>query len=399
MAPQGTHPEFLDLPWNEPLEEWTSERLIEVTAGIHRHVVRFVRYGGRLYALKEMPDPLVKHEYQLLRHLAEVNIPCVEVTGIVTERGREMDGILITRHLPFSLPYRALFTGHGVPDLRDRLLDGLAGLLVRLHLVNFFWGDCSLSNTLFRRDAGALTAYLVDSETGELQPSLSEPRRLHDVEIAVENIAGELWDIAAAVGSIGLDPIETAESLRSCYLSLWEEVTHEDIITSQERYRIEERIRRLNDLGFDVTEFELESLPDGRFRLRLEPQVVESGHHRRRLQALTGLVVQENQARRLLHDLDRFSARITEQSGNTIPTSVITRRWLEERFEPAVAAIPEDLRGRLEPAELYHQILEHRWYMAEEAGHDISFADAIASFINDVLPNAPVEELVIEPDA
>lgn len=403
MAPQSTHPQFLDLPWDQPLASWQSERLVEIIAGYHRHVVRFVRYESSLYALKELPERLVHREYRLLRSLAAENIPCVEVVGIVTDRGSidgdELDAILITRHLPFSLPYRALFSGHGVQQLRDRLLDGLAGLLVQLHLTNFFWGDCSLSNTLFRRDAGALAAYLVDVETGELQPTLSDRRRLHDLDIATENVAGELFDVGADVGPIALDPIETAEGLRDCYLNLWEELTHEDVIAPNERFRIEERIRRLNELGFDVQEFELESLPDGHYQLRLEPQVVEPGHHRRRLHLLTGLLVQENQARRLLHDIDRFRARIEEREGHSLPMTIVTRHWLDERFEPAVAAVPRELRGKLEPAELYHQILEHRWYLAEEAGHDITFDAAINSFVEQVLPHVPEEEAVIDPDA
>ena len=69
-------------------------------------------------------------------------------------------------------------------------------LLVRLHLAGFFWGDVSLSNTLFRRDAGAFAAYLVDAETGELHDRLSDGQREHDLDIARVNIAGELMDLA-----------------------------------------------------------------------------------------------------------------------------------------------------------------------------------------------------------
>ena len=65
------HPDFLDLPWDEPLAEWESERLVEVVRGIHRHVVRFVEYDAApapaLYALKEMPAPIARREYSLLR--------------------------------------------------------------------------------------------------------------------------------------------------------------------------------------------------------------------------------------------------------------------------------------------------------------------------------------------
>ncbi|MFW6074980.1 MAG: DUF4032 domain-containing protein [Chloroflexota bacterium] len=406
MVPQSKHPDFLDLPWEIPLSEWESERLVEITHGIHRHVVRFVSYDDRLYALKELPQRLAEREYRLLRRLSAEGIPVVEVVGVVTDRGgipwpgagqaaSVPDAVLITQHLPFSLPYRSLFTGHGMPDLCDRLLDALAGLLVRLHLVNFFWGDCSLSNTLFRRDAGALAAYLVDAETGEMQPSLSRGMRNYDIEIASENIAGELLDVQAEVGDIGLDPIETAQDLERRYADLWIELTREDIIGPHERYRIDNRLHRLNELGFDVSEFELTTVPEG-YRLRLEPQVVEPGHHRRRLHSLTGLHVQENQARRLLHDIERFRARIEEREGRKLPESVVVYRWLSERFEPAIAAVPAEFHGKLEPAEIYHQILEHRWFLSEDLGRDVPFDEAIKSYVESVLPNAPEEKTVFE---
>lgn len=402
MVPQSSHPDFLDLPWDLPLAEWESERLVEITRGIHRHVVRFVSYDDRIYALKELPQQLAGREYRLLRRLAAEGIPAVEVVGIVSDRStdsrvNDLEAVLITRHLSFSLPYRALFIGHGVPDLSDRLLDSLVGLLVRLHLVNFFWGDCSLSNTLFRRDAGALAAYLVDAETGEMHPTLSDGMRDYDLEIAAENIAGELLDVQGLVGNLELDPISTALDLRDRYTALWTELTREDIIPRHERYRIEQRLRRLNELGFDVTEFELTTVPTG-YRLRLHPQVVEPGHHRRRLHSLTGLHVQENQARRLLHDIERFKARIEEREERKLPESVAVYRWLSERFEPAIEAVPAELRGKLEPAEIYHQILEHRWFLSEDQGRDVGFQEAIQSYIQGILPGAPEEKAMLETD-
>ena len=105
--------------------------------------------------------------------------------------------MLITRHLDYSLPYRTLLSGRGlsIPYLGDRLLDSLVGLLVRLHLAGFFWGDCSLSNTLFRRDAGALQAYIIDVETSERYASLTAGQRQMDLDIATENVAGGLLDL------------------------------------------------------------------------------------------------------------------------------------------------------------------------------------------------------------
>ena len=61
------NPDFLDLPWEQPLDLWEHERIVEVVRGIHRHVVRFVDYDGRIYALKELPERLARREYGLLR--------------------------------------------------------------------------------------------------------------------------------------------------------------------------------------------------------------------------------------------------------------------------------------------------------------------------------------------
>ena len=415
MLPRESWPDFLDLPWQEPLEEWTSPRIVEVARGISRHVVRFVDYDGALYALKELPTRLAEREYRLLRELAAASVPVVEVVGVVSERGSpgaaartlgdadpdDLGAVLITRHLEFSLPYRTLFTVRGVSDLHNRLLDALVELLVRLHLAGFFWGDCSLSNALFRRDAGSLAAYLVDAETGELHPTLSDGQRAYDLAIAEEHVAGELLDVMAALaeegdpGASGIDdPLAVAAELRPRYERLWSELTRDEVFGPDERYRIDERLRRLNELGFDVEEIELLTV-DGGYRLRLPTRVVEAGHHRRRLMMLTGLDVGENQARRLLNDIARFRAELSQAEGRSLPEAVVGYRWRAEVFEPAVAAIPSELHAKREPAELFHELLNHRWYRSEAAGHDVGMADAVASFIEQVLPKIPDERATI----
>jgi Domain of unknown function (DUF4032)/Lipopolysaccharide kinase (Kdo/WaaP) family len=403
-APMG-HPDFLDLPWAIPLEEWTSERLVEVPRGIARHVVRFVSYDGAIYALKELPRRLAEREYRLLRHLAAEGIPVVEVVGTVTDRSSptgstgdpvgELDAVLITQHLEFSLPYRTLFTGRGVPDLRNKLLDALVQLLVRLHLAGFFWGDCSLSNSLFRRDADRLAAYLVDSETGELHPQLTDGQRKLDLSTARENIAGELMDLQAAFGVLPeIDPVETADEICERYGDLWTEVTREETFGPNERYRIDARIRRMNELGFAVEEMEL--IGEGSaFRLRVQPKVVELGHHHQRLLMLTGLNVQEQQARRLLNDIAGFGAHLEQVEGRRLPEVVVAFRWLTEVFEPAIAAIPPELRGKLEPAQIFHELLEHRWFLSEEAGRDVGMDDTVKSYVQEVLRSAPDERTML----
>ena len=389
------HPDFLDLPWELPLEEWESERLVHVMRGISRHPVRFVEYDGVLYALKEIAPQLARKEYGLLRALAEEEMPVVEAVGVADRPG--LDAILITRHLEFSLPLRAIFARGVLADLRDRVLDAGAELLVRLHLGGFFWGDCSLSNTLFRRDAGALTAYLVDAETGELHPDLTDGQRAHDLEIARENVAGELLDVAAEFGyELTAPPEDTAEELVARYCRLWDELVREEVFGPDERYRIDERLHGLNALGFDVEELELVGA-DGEYRLRLSPQVVEPGHHRRRLLVLTGLHAQENQARRLLNDLARFRASAESEAGRPLPESVVVYRWLSEVFEPAIAAIPPELVGKREAAEVFHEVLDHRWYLSQRSGRDVGLLPAVESYVREVLRDAPDERTVLEP--
>jgi len=391
------HPAFLDLPWSEPLESWRHDRMVEVARGISRHVVCFVDYDGALYALKELPERLAEREYRLLRHLEGESIPAVEVVGVVSNRGAELDAVLITRYLDFSLPYRTLFTAPGADELRTRLLDALAELVVRLHLSGFFWGDCSLSNALFRRDAGALAAYVVDTETSELHPGLSDGQRGHDLEIMVENVTGELLDIEGESGSEhGADPVEATRQLCTRYEQLWTELTADEVFRPDEGDRIEARVRRLNAIGYDVEEIEVVA-EGSQFRLRLDPHVVEPGHHRRRLHSLTGLDAQENQARRLLNDIASFRAALGRlDGGHTPPEAVAAYRWRAEIFDHSIAAIPRELRGKRAPAEVFHEILEHRWFMSERLGREVATDVAVADYVKNALPLVRDEQVLID---
>ena len=375
------HPDFLDLPWEQPLEEWESDRLVQVQRGIGRHVVRFADYDGALYALKELPPRIAQREYRLLRRLAETGLPAVDPVGVVSQRDGSEEAVLITRYLEFSLPYRLVLQRKVLPAPLPFLLDAFAQLLVRLHLLGFFWGDCSLSNTLFRRDAGALSAYLVDAETGELHEQLSDGQRRHDLEVAEDNVVGELYDLSEEIGEVAPEsPFEVAESIRERYERLWSELTQEETFGPEERFRLDERLHRLNELGFDVEEIELVRGEEG-YRLKVRSQVVEPGHHRRRLLALTGLRAQENQARRLLRDIEAFGKELEAEGAPAVSESALAGAWLYEVFEPAIAAIPKELWGKREPAELYHELLEHRWFLSEQAGEDVGREEARDSYV------------------
>ena len=382
---------LLTLPFGEPLEEWRDERLVEIRQrGLSRHVVRFVADGGQLFALKAISERLARREYRLLRALAELNVPAVEVVGIVVDRGPDLDAILVTRFLEYSTTYRALFSSPRVGQPTDRLLDALVELLVRLHLSGFFWGDCSLSNTLFRYDAGTLGAYLVDAETSEQHPSLSAGQREWDVELAAERTAGELLDLqAGGLLPPEVEPLSFGEELSRRYARLWDELTREERLRpADQRYRIAERLRRLNDLGFDADEVEVISTPDGN-ELRIRTKVAEAGQHSIQLFRRTGISAEENQARRLLNDIAAFRGYLEHKSGATVSDTVAAHRWLEDVYDPVVAAIPAGLRGRLSPPEIFHEILEHRWYLSEQAGRDVGTKAAARSYFETVLPHVP----------
>jgi hypothetical protein len=390
---------MLDLPWELPLETWPEEHLAALPRGISRHVVRFVKLSGRVLAVKEIKADIAIREYQLLRMLNRLDLPCVEPFGVVSGRtavdGTPLDACLITRHLQFSLPYRALFSQSLRPDTTSRLIDALAVLLVRVHLVGFWWGDVSLSNTLFRRDAGAFAAYLVDAETGELHQTLTAGQREHDLDIARVNIAGELMDLeAGGFLEAGVDAIDTSNRIVERYSELWEELTGLERFERGDRWRVDERIRRLNELGFDVDELAI-STDIGGTTIQIQPKVVDAGHHSRRLLRLTGLDVEENQARRLLNDLDSYRAGTDRQNDDE---EIVAHDWLQRIYEPITRTVPRELGGKLEPAELFHEVLEHRWYLSERAGHDVPIEDAIADYVRTVLPSKPDEATVVGVD-
>ena len=382
----AAEPELLDLPWHLPLEDWPKENIAALPKGLSRHTVRFAHLNDHVIAIKETLFDLAKREYEMLRKLEKLDIPCVEAFAIIQERedldGSPLPAVLITRHLKFSLPYRAMWSQGLREQTANRLVDALALLLVRLHLAGFFWGDVSLSNTLFRRDAGQFAAYLVDAETGHLYDSnLSNGQRENDLEIGRVNIAGELMDLIASGKATDLDPGTVSQRIVDKYRELWKELTETETFDDSERWKIARRIQRLNDLGFDIQELSMAKDQNKR-TVRIQPKVVDAGHHARRLLLVTGLDVEENQARRLLNDIDQYSL-VNAHLG--FDEEDLAHKWLSEVFEPVVGAIPNELLGKLEPAEVFHEVLRHRLKQSEVQGSDIALVDAVRSYISDVL--------------
>ena len=369
-------PGLLSLPWLDPLADWPPEaaEFRELPVGPSRHVVRFVVADGVLYALKELPTRVARKEYQVLRDLEARMLPAVEVVGLV-EQPTGGNAVLVTEYLRNSWQYRRLF--QRLPRLakhRERLLDAMAILLVDLHRAGVFWGDCSLANTLFRRDGQALQAFLVDAETSEVHPSLTDGQRLLDLEILVDNITGDLLDLAVALGGDGQEIDEhlaAASSVATRYQQLWDELTGREVFGLDERYKVAGRVRRLNELGFAVDELELRPVGDDACYLRLRVTVANRRFHVEQLRRLTGLEVGEGQATVLLNDLRAFQARLERQDPALAGDDVIGERWLAECLRPGAARAAAALGGQADPVQAYCDLLEVRWLLSERAGRDV----------------------------
>lgn len=381
------HPDFLDLPWERPLEQWDSPRLIDLPKGISRHTVRFLTYDQGIYVVKELPVAAARRDYDVLRALKRTEyLLAVPPVGLVEQRDpdptAEPSAALITRYVEFSFSYRELLQGLGFGARRNQMLDAFAGLLVELHVAGCFWGDCSLSNVLYRYDAEAVDTIMVDAETAFLREQLSDGQREEDLAIMIENVAGGMADIAAMHGSdIDDADLWLGEDIAARYRNLWSELSRPEIIGPDERYKITERIRRINELGFDVKEMDLVPTSGGD-RLVLSVRLGGRNHHTNRLKSLTGLEVSEWQARQILSDLHYYQAR---QPDKAISKSVTAIQWRVQQFEPILARLRR-VDGVSDPVQAYCDMLHYRYLKSTDAGYDIGTETALERWLADGRP-------------
>ena len=426
MRFRGDVAALLDLPWETPLVDWSPDvaRFVELPVGESRHTVRFIAGASELLALKELPVRPARREYHVMRELEERGAPAVRPVGLV-ERPDDDAAVVITRYLARSLQLRRLFRRlpESAGEFRERFLDAMSGLLVELHREGVYWGDCSLANTLLIRDGQALQAYLVDAETSEIHDVLSDGQRRMDVDIAVENLAGDLLDIAATSGralEVADDELAAALSLRDRYEGLWTELHAAETIGPNERYLVEARIRRLNALGFVVEEVIVEPGADGD-QARLRVSVGSRRFHAARLEELTGLEVGEGQATVLINDLAAWAGfaaeadvarpAVGERSPGhaTGPGSLAqqehgqlhrtARRWLIDVFEPTVQRLREALGDDVDPVQSYCDYLEVKWLLSEQVGHDVGDDIAIRRLAEHAIPSGAAAGMVVGEEA
>jgi hypothetical protein len=387
------HPDFLDLPWSESITRWRLENRLRLPKGISRHEVQFYGLPEGIYAIKELPLSAARREWEMLRALEDAGAPAVRPVGMVerpwVDPGSEEAAVVITSYLHHAFSYRELLSGWGFGDRRNQMLDAFAGLLVELHLLGCFWGDCSLSNVLYRYDAGAIEVTMVDAETAQTHPSLTAGQRREDLEIMIVNVAGGMADIAAEQ-NVDLDDADLylGEDVARRYESLWAEVASQVVIPANEQYRVTERITRMNELGFEVVDLELVAHGDGH-HLRMAFTVGGRTFHSRRLRELTGVDASEHQARQILSDLRSSEARSALASPSRKHLSAIM--WRVEQFEPTLERI-RTLANRhtSDPVQAYCDLLHHRYILSVAAGRDVPTAEAFEQWVAAGQPGYPV---------
>lgn len=373
------------MPWDRPLADWQGSSLTfrDLPVGPSRHLVRFIVLDGRTYALKEEPGLVAASEFEVLRRLEAAGLPAVTAVALAEASDGEA-AILATEYLTYSIQYRRLLMRFplGPGPYRDRLLDAMASLLVDLHRAGVFWGDCSLANTLFRRDGDKIQAYLVDAETSEIHPSLSNGQRSFDLDILVENVGFGLADLGALQGRADAfdDAVEAAETVRTRYIALWDELHLEPELSPDDRHAIRARIRRLNDLGFAVDEISLDPTTDGNtFRLRVA--VANRRFHAHELQRLTSLVSLEGQARILLNDLCEYQAWLEQERGTSILKEIAADLWLRDVLRPSLATLAPAIGPARDPLQAYCDVLEQKWLLSEVTGKDVGLESARAAYL------------------
>jgi hypothetical protein len=369
-----------------PLADWPASSLQfrDLPVGPSRHLVRFLVADGLTFALKEEPLAVANGEFDVLRHLENAGLPAVVAIGLAAVPERDT-AILITEYLAYSIQYRRLLMRFplGPGPYRDRLLDAMASLLVDLHRAGVYWGDCSLANTLFRRDGDKIQAYLVDAETSETHPSLSDGQRAYDLDILVENVAFGLADLGAMQGRPDSfeDAVAAAETVRARYTAVWDELHFEPEVEPGDRHAIRARIRRLNELGFAIDEVSLEPASPTADAVRLRVVVANRRFHAHELQKLTGLVALEGQARLLLNDMREYQAWLESSTRTPVTPEESAERWLSEVLEPAIASLVPAIGPLRDPLQAYCDVLEQKWLLSEAAGHDVGLDAAMAAYL------------------
>ncbi len=385
FIPRETHASLLALPWQHPLETWGEHgvALLEVKSGLSRHVVRFLELSGQRFAVKETSwetalrehDTYVRLQAMGVRTLTPVGVverddgPGIVTTHVGAQSFQRRTGYVITELMDNVVPDAFLYKRGFSKQNRRRIWDAVINLFVEMHSKGVYWGDASLSNMLihFSNEAEPelgyrtrLRAVLADAETVEIHPSLSASLRQADVEFFIESM---LW-MEADLNASGIvrEPVITDEDQKMI------------IETYKERYAVQQ----------EMQSFELVTTID--------------------VDSLLGDFDSKGYGAILLKHIHEHKWYMSEREGREVPLADAAQDWYRAVFKPVCRLFNEYELASFFPdktaASLYVQIMEHKYFMSEQAKKDVGIAaatwDYVIRFAQPALSQHTIRSLIRE---
>lgn len=183
----------------------------------------------------------------------------------------------------------------------------------------------------------------------------------------------------------GIPLEDTSGSIRLRYQNLWEQINSQIVINPNEKYRIHEQIQAINSLGYSIGEVIVEPVDDGD-KISFHVVVTDRNFHRDQLLGLTGIAAEEMQARTMMNEILELKASLSNIQNRSTPVSIAAYSWLHEHYQPVIDKLQPFIDQSGDPAELYCQILEHKWYLSEAAQHDVGHHAAVEDYLQNITP-------------
>ena len=263
------NPALVTLPWHLSLDEWGDDVVVPLPRGISRHIVRIVRLGQDVYAVKQTREQWANREYRLLRDLRRLGLPAVEPVGVVSGREaarRRGDRARAGHPAPAVLPALPVAVQPRPPARQPAEDPRRAGRAARAAAP----GRVLLGRRVAvqravpaqRRRVRGVPRRRRDrraARDAQPRPALARPRGGADQHL--RRAARPAGRRAAQRGRSR--PTTSSTGCRSGTTGCGRELTGTEEYTTDEIWRIEQRMERLNELGFDVDELDIVTDWDG----------------------------------------------------------------------------------------------------------------------------------------
>ncbi len=324
------------------------------------------------FAIKETSLESARREYATYLKLREKEIRTLTPVGVVerddgtsiieTQVGnqpqRHETGFLVTELMEKVVPDSFLFRRGFTKENRRRIWDAVIDLFVEMHSGGVYWGDASLANMLIHFSheiepqlghRTKLRAVLADAETVEIHRSITDSLRMADIEFFIESMQWTEADLQAS--GIVRDSMITLEDQQFLLQSY------------TDRYAVE-----LEEKYFElVTKIDVDTL-------------------------LGGFDV-KGYSKLLLKHINEHKWYLSERRGSEVALVEAANDWYVEVFRPVCKLFIQYEFSRYFPektaARLYVEIMEHKYFMSEQAKQDVGLLAATKDYVAKYAAHTP----------